>query len=202
MRNVLIILAHPNLANSQINKALISAIKNSIKNNDNLIIHDLYLTYPDGVIDIDIEQEQLQKADVIIFQHPFYWYSAPALLKEWFDLVLQFDYAYGPNGNALKGKQWLTVITTGGSKFASCTEGHNRFTIRQLLTPFDQTAHLCEMEFLPPFVAHSARNLGKTPDKLEQLCEQYQSFVVELLDDDFDCNTVNHLDTLNQRWEQ
>lgn len=202
MRNVLIILAHPNLANSQINKALISAVKNSIKNNDNLTIHDLYFAYPDGVIDIDIEQEKLQKADVVIFQHPFYWYSAPALLKEWFDLVLQFDYAYGPNGNALKGKQWLSVITTGGSKFAYCTEGHNRFTIRQLLTPFDQTAHLCEMEFLPPFVAHSSRNLGKTPDKLTQLCEQYQSFVAELLDDNFDSNTVNHFDTLNQRWEQ
>jgi glutathione-regulated potassium-efflux system ancillary protein KefG len=197
MRNVLIILAHPNLANSQINKALINVIKKS----DNVIIHDLYLTYPDGVIDIDIEQEQLQKADVVIFQHPFYWYSAPALLKEWFDLVLQFDYAYGPNGNALKGKQWLTVITTGGSKFAYCTEGHNRFTIRQLLTPFDQTAHLCGMEFLPPLVAHGARNLGKSPDRLKELCEQYQSFVTELQQDDFDSNTVNHLDTLNQRWE-
>lgn len=198
MRNILIILAHPNLANSQINRTFIDAIEQ----NDKVTIHDLYLTYPDGVIDIDAEQAKLSSADVVIFQHPFYWYSAPAILKEWFDLVLQFNYAYGPKGNALKGKQWLTVITTGGSKEAYCTQGHNRFTIRELLTPFDQTAHLCEMEFLPPFVAHSARNLSKNPDKLKHLAEQYQKFIHELQDDNFDSESVSHLQILNQRWEQ
>ena len=202
MRNILIILAHPNLANSQINKALINTVENAVAENDKVTIHDLYLTYPDGVIDIHAEQKKLHTADVVIFQHPFYWYSSPALLKEWFDLVLQFNYAYGPKGTALKGKQWLSVITTGGSKFAYGTEGHNRFTIRQLLTPFDQTAYLCQMEFLPPFVAHSARTLGKTPERLKEICEQYESFVIELLDDNFDSNSVSHLETLNQRWEQ
>lgn len=198
MRNVLIILAHPNLANSQINQALL----NAVNKNDKVTIHDLYSIYPDGVIDIDAEQQKLTDADAVIFQHPFYWYSAPAILKEWLDLVLQFNYAYGPKGEALKGKQWLTVLTTGGSKNAYSTEGHNRFTIRELLTPFDQTAHLCGMEFLPPLVAHGARNLGKSPERLKQLCDQYQSFITELQSDDFDSNTVNHLEILNQRWEQ
>ena len=86
-----------------------------------------------------------------IFQHPFYWYSSPALVKEWIDLVLEHGFAYGQSGRALEGKIMMNAITTGGPDEAYQKGGYNRFTIREFLAPFDQTARLCQMRYLAPF---------------------------------------------------
>ena len=51
------------------------------------------------------EQELLLQHKIIVWQHPFYWYSSPALLKEWIDLVLEHGWAYGRKGDMLKGKK-------------------------------------------------------------------------------------------------
>ena len=42
--------------------------------------------------------------------------------------------------------------------------GYNRFTIRELLSPWDQTAHLCGMRFLAPFAVHSALRVVSDAD--------------------------------------
>lgn len=107
------------------------------------------------------EQELLVAHEVIVFQHPFFWYSTPAILKEWQDLVLQHDWAYGHRGTALRGKTLFSVITTGGREDAYCSEGHNRFTMRELLAPIERTARLCGMDFLPPFVAHGTHGMSQ-----------------------------------------
>ena len=72
-------------------------------------MHDLYEAYPDFDIDVRREQELLAAHEVIVLQHPFYWYSAPALLKEWQDLVLEHGWAYGSGGTALRGKALLSA---------------------------------------------------------------------------------------------
>lgn len=196
MKSILVIFAHPNLQQSVVNKALLSGAAQI----DGVTVHDLYQTYPDGVIDIEAEQKRLADVDVIVFQHPFYWYSAPSLLKEWLDLVLQFNYAYGPKGDALKDKHWLSVITTGGSKQAYCETGHNRFTMRELLTPFDQTAHLCQMVFLPPFVIHSARAVSHSPASLTQHVANYQQVLCELVQGKLD--VPEGVKLMNDKWER
>ncbi|QTH65030.1 NAD(P)H-dependent oxidoreductase [Psychrosphaera ytuae] len=169
MQSVLLILAHPNLEQSKINRHLIQRASRL----DFVTVHDLYDEYPDGVIDIEAEQRRLAQFDNVVFQHPFYWYSCPSLLKEWFDLVLQYNYAYGPNGDALKGKNWLSVISTGGGQRAYCETGHNRFTMTQLLAPYDQTAHLCQMNYLSPFIIHGSRKLFADKPRLEQVTADY-----------------------------
>ena len=127
----------------------------AIRGLDNVTVHDLYEEYPTFVIDVPREQELLLAHDVIVFQHPFYWYSSPAIMKEWQDLVLEYGWAYGKGGDKLKGKLTLNAISTGGPQFAYRKDGYNRFTMRELLAPFDQTAHLCGMKYLAPFVLHS-----------------------------------------------
>ena len=125
---------------------------------EDVTLVDLYAEYPDLVIDIDREQQRLVDHDVIIFQHPLYWYSTPAILKEWQDLVLEFGFAYGTDGTALHGKLFLNALTAGGKKEAYCAEGYNHFTIRELLHPIEQTAALCGMIYLPPFALFDARS--------------------------------------------
>lgn len=196
MPSVLVILVHPNLHQSTINSALVEGAA-AVEGVD---IHDLYHCYPDGVIDIEAEQKRIEQYETLVFQHPFYWYSAPSLLKEWFDLVLQYNYAYGPKGNALANKNWLSVISTGGGKHAYCSEGHNRFSIRELMTPFDQTAHLCHMRFLPPLVSYGSRALGKAPAELTQQVANYQQVLTELVAGELPADDT--LATMNQRWEK
>ena len=149
-RSILVLFAHPAYQKSRANHSLLQAARGL----DGLTLHDLYEQYPDFNIDTAREKELLLAHDLIVMQHPFYWYSSPALLKEWLDLVLEYGFAYGPEGTALHGKWLLSAITTGGSRGAYRSEGYNRFTIRQFLAPFEQTAHLCGMRYLPPFVAH------------------------------------------------
>ena len=128
---------------------------------EGITFHDLYQAYPEMDIEVKPEQQLVDDHDIIIFHHPFYWYSAPAILKEWQDLVLQHGWAYGSHGESLKDKMFLQVLTAGGEQKAYCKKGYNRFTIRQLLTPFEQTANLCKMKYLPPFVVHGTHSISK-----------------------------------------
>jgi glutathione-regulated potassium-efflux system ancillary protein KefG len=82
------------------------------------------------------------------------------MLKQWIDLVLEAGWAHGPGGNALKDKKLLQIVTTGGPKFSYSEEGSNRFTLREYLLPFEQTARLCKMAYLPPFVVHGTHRLS------------------------------------------
>lgn len=149
-----------------------------IKQLNNVSFHDLYQVYPDMDIDVAYEKKLLLGHDIIIMQHPFYWYSAPAILKQWQDLVLEYGWAYGPGGNALAGKQIMNAISCGGSKEVYRREGRNRYTIRELLAPHEQTAHLCQMEYLPPFVVHGTHKLNQTDIELHAV--QYEEILIGL----------------------
>jgi glutathione-regulated potassium-efflux system ancillary protein KefG len=153
---LLLILAHPALHRSRANVALLKALEGV----EGLTVHDLYEVYPDYLIDVAAEQERVRACGGLVFQHPFYWYSAPGLLKEWFDLVLTHGFAYGAEGRALRGKPWLTAITAGGRESAYGAGGYNRFSIEELLRPIEATAALCGCDWRAPFVVHSGRLLA------------------------------------------
>ena len=157
MKKILVLFAHPAFQKSRINKILIQGIDAM----EGITFHDLYQAYPEMDIEVKHEQQLVDEHDIIIFHHPFYWYSAPALLKEWQDLVLQHGWAYGSHGESLNNKMFLQVLTAGGEQKAYCTKGYNRFTIRQLLIPYEQTANLCKMKYLPPFVVHGTHSISK-----------------------------------------
>jgi glutathione-regulated potassium-efflux system ancillary protein KefG len=172
---VLILFAHPALHRSRMNLAMMEAVRDL----EGVTFHDLYEVYPDLHIDVATEQELLLKHDVIVWQHPFYWYSAPALLKEWMDVVLEYGFAYGEEGRALHGKKVMSALTTGGPAVAYQADGYNRFTMRELLAPFDQTAHLCGMEYLEPFILHGV-NLLK-PAEVETAAASYRQRIQQLM---------------------
>ena len=136
-----------------------------------ITLNDLYELYPDFDIDIKREQGLLLRHDIIIFQHPLYWYSGPALVKQWLDLVLEHGWAYGSKGDKLKGKFLMNAITCGGSQQSYRAEGRNRYPIDQMLLPVKQTANLCQMDYLPPFVVFGTHRLQE-PD-IEQYALQY-----------------------------
>jgi glutathione-regulated potassium-efflux system ancillary protein KefG len=153
---ILVLFAHPLFENSRIHKSLSRHIP------DGVTFHDLYEQYPEFNIDIEREKELLLRHDIIVLQHPIYWYSCPAIMKQWIDVVLEAGWAYGPGGNALAGKSVIQVISTGGAKSTYLPEGFHHNTISEFLLPFTRTAELCKMKYLPPFVVHGSHRLTDT----------------------------------------
>jgi glutathione-regulated potassium-efflux system ancillary protein KefG len=191
MRRILILFAHPVLERSRVNRRLLAAVHDVT----GVTVHDLYETYPSLYIDVKREQRLLLDHDVVVFQHPFYWYSTPALLKEWQDLVLEHGWAYGHGGTHLRGKITLNAITTGGPESAYHRDGYNRFTIRELLAPWDQTAHLCGMRFLAPFTVHAALRVVGDED-LTQARTRYRQLIEALRDDRLDLDRAETAENL------
>jgi len=172
MEKTLIQFCHPALEKSRANRALLEAVSDI----DGVMVNDLYEQYPDFQIDIQREQGLMGEYERIVWQHPFYWYSTPALMKEWFDLVLTYGWAYGKGGTALHGKRVKSVITTGGSEDAYCPKGYNCFTMDELLRPLEQTAGMCGMNYLKPLVIFDALHLEG--DSLEKATDRYRDWLL------------------------
>jgi glutathione-regulated potassium-efflux system ancillary protein KefG len=161
-RRILCLLAHPAPERSEV----IVPLSSDAAGHGAVTLVDLYAQYPDFCIDIDREQQRLQEHDVLMFMYPLHWYSTPALLKEWQDLVLEYGFAYGSEGVALRGKHFLCVCSAGGPEEAYSPAGYNHRGLREFLLPLEQTARLCGMQVLPPlplFGARTAVREGRLP---------------------------------------
>ncbi len=148
---ILVLTAHPDLGKSRINRAWFEALSEA----DAVTTRDLTaIGGPEMRFDIATEQALLLAHDRIVFQFPFYWYSAPPVMKAWMDQVLSYGFAYGPDGDKLKGREFLILVSTGGPAESYHAGGYNNFSMDELLKPFQQTANLIGMTYLRPFVAH------------------------------------------------
>lgn len=191
MKKILILFAHPAFNKSRINKTLIQAVQNM----EGVTINNLYENYPDFFIDVKAEQKLLLEHDIIVWHHPFYWYSAPAILKEWMDLVLEHGFAYGAKGRALEGKQAMSVISTGGSKEVYSSTGSNHYTVNQFLAPFNQSATLCRMHYLPPFVIHTSHTISE--QELKKHGSDYMKIIAALRDEKYQESKFDNVEYIN-----
>ncbi len=129
-------------------------ILETLKSIPEITINDLYEKYPYFHIDVRQEQKLLLEHDIIFFQHPFYWYNMPPLLKLWFDEVFEIGFAYGTSGEKLKGKDFFVSITAGGPFESYSPQGYNNYSFEQFLPAYLQTAQLCKMVWKKPLVFH------------------------------------------------
>ena len=151
---IYVLAAHPHWRDSRVNRQLLAAARSV----PGVEVNDLYGSYPDFSIDVEAEQARLAKASLVVLLHPIQWYSAPPLQKLWFDDVLSYGWAYGRGGTALQGKDCWLVATTGGPEASYHPQSYNRYFFDAFLPPYEQTAALCGMRFLPPLVFHGARS--------------------------------------------
>lgn len=150
---ILVLAAHPNWRESRVNRQLLAAAQRV----PGVVVHDLYALYPDYDIDVPAEQALLAPAGLVVLLHPVQWYSMPALQKLWLDEVLSYGWAYGPGGDALRGKDLWLAASTGGPERSYHPQGYNRYFFDAFLPPYEQTAALCGLRFLPPLLLHGAR---------------------------------------------
>lgn len=170
---VLVIAAHPAIAHSHVNRPLLKAAQSlqAPPPAARVEVRDLYRLYPDYLIDVAAEQAALARARLVVWQHPIHWYSMPPLMKLWLDEVLAFGWAYGPGGTALRGKDLWLVASTGGPEESYRPDSYNRYFFDAFMPPYEQTAALCGMRFLPPMLLHGAHRA--TPQQVVEHARVY-----------------------------
>lgn len=110
--------------------------------------------------DILREVERLERADLVVFLAPLWWFGLPAMLKGWVDRVFLYGRVYG-NGltfgtGPLRGKRAMLALTTGGPQ-TSYTEGGMHGELGVLLHSVHHGMfRFTGMEALEPFVAWGA----------------------------------------------
>jgi glutathione-regulated potassium-efflux system ancillary protein KefF len=171
MAEILIIAAHPELEHSRVSRRLLRAAAGDAR----CETRDLYALYPDYLIDVAAEQAALAQARLVVWLHPVHWYSMPPLLKLWLDEVLAFGWAYGPGGRALAGKDLWLAASTGGPEASYHPGGYNRYFFDAFLPPYEQTAALTGMRWLPPLVLHGAHRVAEA-----ELAAHEQTFAARL----------------------
>jgi glutathione-regulated potassium-efflux system ancillary protein KefF len=154
--DILVISAHPQMELSRVNRRLHEAASSAPRAR----VRDLYALYPDYLIDVAAEQQALAAAQLVVWLHPIHWYHMPPLMKLWVDEVLAYGWAYGPGGTALQGKDLWLVASTGGPENSYRPTGYNRYHFDAFLPPYEQTATLCGLRFLPPMVLHGAHRVA------------------------------------------
>jgi len=168
---IYVIAAHPNWRDSRVNRLLLQTAQDAATTTPRVAACDLYTLYPDYCIDAAAEQARVAAAQLIVLVHPIQWYSMPALQKLWLDDVLTYGWAYGGDsgtkaatkpgtnaGTALSGKDLWLVATTGGPETSYHPQSYNRYFFDSFLPPYEQTAALCGMRFLPPLILHGAHS--------------------------------------------
>lgn len=181
MARLLVYYAHPGHRTSHVNRAMAEAAMVI----PDIAFVDLYRLYPRHDINIAAEQARLLDCDVVIFQHPIFWYSTPSLIKEWEDLVLEQGFAYGAGGDRLSGKIMMLAVTAAGPEDAYQETGYQHFPLRTFLTPLEQTARLCRMRFAAPYVLFSSL---KAPGEgaIAPHVEGYRRLLAAIRDDAYD----------------
>lgn len=173
---ILVVFAHPYPSRSRANRALQEAIAGL----PGLEVRSLYERYPDFDIDVAAEEAALRRARVVVWQHPLYWYSVPGLFKHWFDKVLAGGFAFGPGGDALRGKRCLWAVTTGAGEQAYTLHGTHEHAFLAFSAPVEETARFCGMRWEPPFVLHGAHTLDD--EALARSARGYRSRIEALVE--------------------
>ncbi|XP_066438284.1 NAD(P)H dehydrogenase [quinone] 1-like [Eleutherodactylus coqui] len=123
------------------------------------------LAWKEGRLARDIEEEQkkLEKADLVIFQFPLYWFGPPAIMKGWMERVfsegfaysLEFMYCEGP----FKTKKALLSFTTGGCESRTTPRGRTG-DMNVILWPLQSgILHFCGFQVLPPQIAYNVAHV-------------------------------------------
>ncbi|MFM5658070.1 NAD(P)H-dependent oxidoreductase [Aeromonas veronii] len=166
MSKVVVISGHPNLDNSYTNAVIIDKLMEKISDVE---VRRLDVLYPDYNIDVNAEQQALMSADIVVLQFPFYWYSTPAIMKKWIDDIFTFNFAYGPEGDKLEGKDFILSFTIGGPEQSYDPLGYNHFTIEQFIKPLQQLAYLAKMNYRLPVYTHRMIYIPDIYNKLDEV---------------------------------
>jgi putative NADPH-quinone reductase len=177
----LIILAHPRFDSSLANKTIIEELQRSKENHEVRNIHQLY---PDYKINIQAEQDALLRHDTILLQYPFYWLNLPAILKHWIDEVFAYQFAYGSQGDKLRGKNLIPSFTVGAAEKEYHLSGKHHMRIYEFCKSLEHTAIYAQMNYVEPvcFFGASLNVEAFTEEEIKGNAKQHTRKIIRILE--------------------
>ena len=173
----LIIVSHPNIENSTINKRFVEEAK---KYPEKYTVHELNTIYPDGKIDVEHEQKLVETHGNIVLQFPFFWFNCPPMIKKWLDEVLTHGWAYGSHGgDKFVNRKVALAVSTGIKKEDYSEQGRYHYTLEQLLTPFETTFRYTGADYRPFFAFYGAE-YQPSEELITKGTQDYLKFLNEL----------------------
>ena len=172
----LIIVAHPNIKESVIHNRWIEELQ---KYPDLYTVHNIYEAYPDGIIDVEKEQQLIDSHKALVLQFPLYWFNCTPLLKKWLDEVFLYGWAYGSKGNALKDKKIALAISAGIKESDFSPEGEMQVSFENLLHPYKAVAKYCKALYADQHILFDSHEANKN-NSLENNTSEYINFLAKL----------------------
>lgn len=138
MKNILLILAHPN--KNSLNHSIANIYRQVQEKKGNQVeFIDLYsdenqqgfyIIESNKTKEMEYFQQKILKADELVFVFPYWWGSIPAILKNWIDWNFSKGFAYEYKNSRpiglLNNKKVTIFTTTGAPKFYYDLTGANR----------------------------------------------------------------------------
>ena len=166
MKHVLVISGHTNLKESVANKTILKTLEKKLPEAEIVKLDELY---PDFKIAVKTEQERLLRADIIVFQFPVFWYSAPSILERWMEETFQHGFSHGSKGGKLKGKKLVLSFTTGAPESMYSHDGAMGYDIEDFLPCFKATCRLTQMDYVGyVYIGGVSYGNRTTPELIEQ----------------------------------
>ena len=172
----LVIVTHPSLETSVINKSWVEELK---KHPEKYTIHELYKVYPNGNIDMEKEQKLVESHRNLVFQFPVYWFNCPPLFKKWMDDVLTYGWAYGSTGDNLKNRKVAFAVSAGIKKEDYSENGRYQYSLEEVLVPFKITALYCNADYRSFFAFYGAE-YEPSASEVKKSAQDYFNFIENL----------------------
>lgn len=173
----LVVVIHPNIQNSLINKRWVEELAKYPEKYD---IHVLHQVYPNEEIDVLAEQKRIEQYHKIVFQFPFYWFNCPPLFKKWLDEVLTYGWAYGSkSGYKLSGKKIALAISAGIDEHEYNPSEKYKYTMAELTRPFELSFEYVKADYRP-FFAYYGIELNTSEEWIEGSVPLYLNFLDSL----------------------
>ncbi|UUZ92126.1 NAD(P)H-dependent oxidoreductase [Paenibacillus sp. P25] len=151
----LVIVTHPSLETSVVNKRWVEELG---QYPEKYTVHELHKAYPDGNIDVEREQNLVESHGHLVLQFPIFWFNCPPLLKKWLDDVLAYGWAYGSKGDKFKHRKVALGVSAGIKKSNYSETGRYRYTLEQILVPFETTFRYCNADYRSFFAFYGTEN--------------------------------------------
>ncbi|ABR74889.1 flavodoxin family protein [Actinobacillus succinogenes] len=164
MQNILIISGHPDLKNSVATAAILDELAESLPQAEIRKLDALHQNYE---FDIQAEQAAVLRADVIVWQVPFYWYAMPALMKKWLDDVFHHGFAHGSEAR-IGGKKLLVSVTTGAPAELYRKDGFFRHEMEEYMIGFETAAALCGLDYRGAMWLNGVSYVGRDQAKTQE----------------------------------
>ena len=170
----LVIVTHPNLEKSVINKRWAQELE---KHPEKFTVHRLCEACPAGNIDVKKEQALVEAHGALLLQFPIYWFGCPSLLKKWMDEVLAFGWAFGPQAEAdkMRGRKVALAVSAGIKKEDFGPEGKYGHSLEELLWPFETLCRYVDAEYRSFYALYGAED-GTPAELLERSAREYADF--------------------------